>query len=308
MKTCRSVIALVMAFGVLCCIAETDALRQYYEKQKAELARTFVAPQLGAEVKVALASGQPRTGLLMKVGEDEITVLSESGDTVVYKRHAMKESTRAQFFAEDHAQMKALEKTRAYKNHLLSENLAAENAHTHEGSLSVSAKVEKSSDKTKDVAENKSKRTGEKRQTTKVTRTSTEVQTLVVTVSNPITHPDTYTLEHYFFSEPVSKGQRNPGRGKKASVGENDGITLKAKGSQIVSVPARGRQSVQIQSEPFQVVKVETSTDGYSHREPRETGEESAGYIVILKHGTRVLDMKASAKSYLNEEWLRKFR
>lgn len=310
MKTFHLVIAFTLATVALVA-AETDALKAYYEQQKAEIAPTFVAPALGSGVKIELASGQPRIGILMKIGDGEITVMSESGDTVVYKRQAMKGSTRAQFFAEDYAHLKALEKTREYKEQLFSENMAEEAANTHEGSLSVSAKVEKSSDKTVDKEEKEVKKSGEMREYVTTTKSSIEIQKLNITVSNPTTHPDTYTLEYLFFSEPVAKGQpaRKPKKGEEAPAEENVGIKLKDKSAKKITVPARGRQSITLASEPFKVDKVQVAVDGRTgNNAPRESGEESAGYIVILKHGTRVLDMKASAKSYLKEEWLRKFR
>jgi hypothetical protein len=305
MKPQQTLAALALGTLAMASAADPGELKAYYETQKEQIAPAFSAPPLGSEIELGLVSGQTRKGILMKLGADAITAMSEAGDTMVYKRHMLNEATRARFFAEDFAHVLALERTREYKRQLLADNLAEEAANTHEGSISVSAKVGKTSEKTVEEDERENKQSGEKFEIRITTRTYTEVQKLDVTVSNPTTHPDTYTLECYFFAEPVSRGQprREPKDGE-GKPGENEGIKLQGKTTRTVTVPARSRQTITVESEPFTIEKVEVS----GNREPRESGEEGAGYLVVLKHGSRVLDRKASAKGYMDTEWLHRFQ
>lgn len=294
-------------------------LKAYYETQKAEITPTFIAPQLGSEVTIELLSGRARTGILMKLDANELTLMSADGKSAIFKRAALKESSRARFFAADYAHVKAMEKTRAYKQQLLQENLAQEAANTHEARLSVSPKLTKSNRKAEEVTERELKQTGEKRRIVTTTRTDSETLSLNISVANTTTHPDTYTIDYYFFSKSVAKGDETPAekkkKKKKEQAGETEGlinnqIRLKSKSSRSLTVPARSRESISIASEPFEVQRVEIDNgSGYSgNRAPRITGTESAGYLVVLKHGTTVLDRKASARSYLDEEWLSKIR
>ena len=123
-----------------------EDLKSYYEKQKAEIAPAFVAPSLGSEVRLKLSGGQVRSGILMKLSASSISVMTDSG-MVDYKRSVLHESSRADFFVEDFAHVKAIEKTQEYKKQLNMTEAAKQAANIHEGSLYVSAKIDKSENK-----------------------------------------------------------------------------------------------------------------------------------------------------------------
>jgi hypothetical protein len=271
-----------------------DDLKAFYEKQKAEIAPTFVAPQLGSEVNIKLAAGQPRSGILMKLTADSIALMTDTG-MVTYKRTVLHESSRAIFFAEDYAHVKALEKTREYKQQLYMENMAETAANMHEGRISVSAKVDKSSDKEIEENEQENEKTGDSRTTTITTRTYTDIQNLQITISNNTTHPDTYTLAWYFFGKSV----------------ESDTVRVHDSGTRKVTVGGRKREQEKVSSNAYVVEKVartSTSSNSNSSGDARisESGEENAGWLVLLKYGNEIMDKKASAKTYMSEEWLRK--
>ena len=300
-------LVLILTVTVCASVRAADDLKTYYEKQKAELAPTFKAPQLGSQVTVKTAAGQSRTGILMKLDAASISLMTETGN-VSYKRLVLHESSRALFFAEDYAHVKALEMARLYKNDLHKENIAEQAAGIHEGRISVSAKSEKTSDKKVEKEERENKKSGEKRTTTTTTKTYTELQKLKISVANNATHSDSFTLKCIFFSQRISKGSV-----KKSEEGA-DSIpkTIKQQSDSVkkVSVDARGRTSIEISSEPFIVTKTEISTGSSysSNREPVVSGEESAGWLALLMYDAQVMDKKASAKGYLSDEWVNKYK
>lgn len=287
-------------------VRAADDLKTYYDKQKAEIIPTFKAPQLGSQVTVRTVSGQSRTGILMKLDSASISLMTDTGN-VSYKRMALHETSRAHFFSEDFAHVKALEMTRLYKNEIHKENVAEQAAGVHDGRISVSAKSEKTSDKKVEEEERELKKSGEKRTNTKITRTYTEVQTLKLNVANNATHSDSFTLKCIFFSKRVSKEISNNG-----SVKEGDdataGVKQQSESIKRVNVDARGRNMLEIASEPYVVTKVQTSDSrGYSSREII-SGEENAGWLTLLMYDGQVMDKKASAKSYLTDEWINKYK
>ncbi|MDF7822405.1 hypothetical protein P4B35_00150 [Pontiellaceae bacterium B12227] len=305
-------LALILAVVLSVTTHAADDLKTYYEKQKAELAPTFEAPQLGSQVTVKTAAGQSRTGILMKLDALSISLMTDTGN-VSYKRMALHETSRAQFFAEDFAHVKALEMTRLYKDELHKENVAERAAGIHAGTLYISAKVDKDSDKKVEKKENENKRTGEKRESSITTRTYSETQVLNIGVANTTTHSDRYTVEYFFFYKTVSSDNDDKKKKEKepeADVKEYKNVRLLDKGSKSVTVDAKRRETISITSEPCVVEKVETtSSSGYSsNRGPRVSGRESAGYLVLLRYGSEILDKKASAKSYLDDEWVNKFK
>jgi hypothetical protein len=271
-----------------------DDLQAYYEQQKAELAPEFQPPELGTEFAFLTADGQKQLGILMKLGANEISVLSGS-KMVVYKRSALHESCRALLFAEDYAHAKAIERTLAYKEQLHVEGIKDEQASTHDGRISVSYKVEKGSSKAVEEDERENESTGNTTTTTTTTKTRTEVQKLAVTLSNNTTHPDTYTLAWYFYADPIGPA----------------GIAVHDSGSEKITVDARQRVrrdlSSKMLTEIEEVVDRESSGGNYSI-DPKvtTTGKESAGYLVLLKYGDTILDQKASSNTYLSKEWLEK--
>ncbi len=288
-------LARLLILNLICLSAgAADDLKAYYEQQKAAFAPTFVAPQLGSEVNIKLAAGQPRSGILMKLTADTMALMTDSG-MVSYKRTVLHESSRARFFAEDYAAAKALEKTREYKQQLHLENMAENAAGMHEGRISVSAKLDKKSEKDVEEEDRENEKSGNTTTITTTTRTYTEIQNLQVTIANNTTHPDNYTLEWYFFGKsPVT-----------------DSVTVHDEGTRKVTVEGRKRTQEKVASEPYVVEKVAvntTSSNSSNNRDARlsESGKESAGWLVILKFGNETMDMKASAKTFMSEEWLSK--
>ena len=284
-------IAMFVVVGLsLATFAEED-LKAYYERQLEEVAETFVAPQLGSQVSIRLASGVERTGILLKLDADSIKVMTDNA-TMDYKRTALHEATRTKFFADDYAKAEALERTRAYKEKLQAENMAEYYADLHEGRISVNAKVDKDSDKNVERDERELKN-GETLTTTTTTRTYTEIQNLKVTVANNTTHPDTYSLVWAFFGNSV----------------ESDTISMHDNGKRSVTVPSRQRELVEIASEPFVVEKatINAENSGSSQSsDPRQTesGTEVAGWLVVLKYGNEILDIQSSSKTFETDEWI----
>lgn len=302
--------ALVLVAAVCLSATAADDLKTYYEKQKAEIAPTFTAPQLGSQVTVKTAGGQTRTGILMKLDTASLMLMTDSGN-VSFKRMALHETSRARFFAEDYAHVKALEKTKLYKDDLHKENLAEEAAGIHAGTLYVSAKVDKDSDKNVEKKENENKKTGKKQESSITTRTYSETQVLNIGVANSTTHSDSYTVDYFFFYKTVTdKDSKRKKKEKEpeAEVKEYKNVRLLDKGTKRITVDARRRETFSISSEACVVEKIETTgSNGYTNsRGP--SGKESAGYLVLLKYGSEILDKKASAKSYLDDEWVDKFK
>ncbi len=299
----------LMIAAALCLtsVAQENELRVFYETAKKEIAPAFVAPSLGSQVAITMMSGQEREGILMKIDAAAITLMTDTG-SVSYKRAALKESSRAVFFAEDFARVKALEKTKAFKDELRMESLAEEAASIHSGVLSVSGKIDKDSDKQVEQEDRENPRDGEKRKFTTTTRSYTETQQLTIDVANTTTHLDNYTVDYFFFYKPVQSGNERANEEPSATE-ETRNARLLSKGTRKVTVDARRRDRFSIASEPCVVEKVSIETDGRSgDHAPRVSGKESAGYLVLLKHGSTVLDKKASAKSYLADEWVDQFK
>jgi hypothetical protein len=275
-------------------LSYSEDLKAYYERQKAEIAPTFKAPQLGSEISITLAAGQARTGILMKLTDTNVSIMTDAG-SVVYKKTALHDSARAQLFSEDYADAEALKRTREYKQKLHIENIKEEQAGVHDGRISVSAKVEKESDKEVEEDEKDNEKTGNTTTTTTTTKTRTETQKFTSTISNNTTHPDTYTVEWYVYA--------------KTLIAERS--SLHDSGSEKISVGARKRERLDISAKPCTTTEVtvdRTSSNSSNSNDPKITksGSESAGYLVLLKFGDTILDKKASSKSYLTNEWIEK--
>jgi hypothetical protein len=311
-KTVRSLVIL-SALVSLASPAKGDDLKAYYEQQKAELLSSFVPPALGSEVTVVLAGGQERSGILMKLSNDAVTLMSDTGTTVDYRRMALKDESRALFFADDFSHVQALEKTRDYKEQMLLDSMAEEQANLHQGLISVTASVDKSSDKQVEEDEKDNEKTGNSTTTTTTTKTYTETQNLKITISNNTTHPDTYNLEWYFFAQAMQKTTQSD-RDQKESVKPLEQKTsTHSSGSKTVTVDARKRIQQEVSSDPFIVEKVtidRVSSDNNNSHDPRvtESGKENAGWVVLLKYQGEILDKKASARKFLEDDWLHTLR
>jgi hypothetical protein len=298
---------IVIVLGIFCLSASAQMdLKAYYEQQKAAILPTFATPELGSQITVHLKSGQSRAGILMKLDKATVSMMSDSGTMISYQRNALKEETRALLFAEDYAHARALEKTKTYNAQQQEQLVAQQEAGMHDGSIAVTAKTTKDSEKNREKEEKENKETGESIDISTTTKTQTETQKLTVTVTNQTGHPDKFTVEYYFFGKSVSKGGR-----KREGIEPAKGGTIKIhdNGHRSVTLQARGRDKLELTSKKFEVKSVETSKNGYAgNNPPKEDGIESAGYLVILKYGSTVLDKKASSRSYLDEEWLRQVR
>ncbi len=105
----RTLCALLACILASVLTSRADDLKAYYEQQKAEIAPTFKAPELGSDITVTLASGKKRNGILMKLTNTEVSLMTDAG-SVVYKTTALHETSRVQLFADAFAHTKALER------------------------------------------------------------------------------------------------------------------------------------------------------------------------------------------------------
>ena len=270
--------------------ASPEEIKAYYEQQKKEIATTFTAPRLGSEVTLRIASGSTRTGILMKLTDDSLSVLTDKG-AVVYNRSMLHDSTCALFFAEDYAHEKALERTKEFRRQLQLDELAEYHADLHEGRIAVSAKAQKSSDKYVEEDERETN-SGDTITTITTTRTFRETQKLTIRIANNTVHPDTYTLKWCFIGKSIP----------------SDAQQVHDSGSKQVMVEGRNQKVESITSEPFIVERVEINrqNSGGNSGDARimESGQEGNGWLVVLKYGNDVLDAKASSSSFLSEEWM----
>lgn len=299
---------LAALLGISCCQTYgADDLRAYYEKQKAAVLPMFQAPALGSQVTIRFKSGESRTGILMKLNAGSLTLMSDSGMSRDYQRTALHDTTRTQFFAEDYAHALAVEQTRRYKEQQHQENKAEQEAGVHDGRISVSFKTEKDSDKKIEEQEKENKNSGNTNSSRTITRTSTEIVKLKVNVANVATHPDAFTLKYYFFGESIAKNMKKK-KGDDEAV-KPGALSIKNKDQQNISLAARGRQTIEVESEPFIITKTEIENHkGIVNRDPSVTGDESAGWLVILMHGSTILDKKASHSEFLSDEWISRYK
>lgn len=290
MNRIRPIHLALLSVLLLPLISHANDLKAYYEQQKAELSSSFNPPAIGSELTIKLAGGQKRSGILMKLSNADLSLMGETGN-MVYKRSMLHDDSKAELFAADFAHAKALEKTREYKKQLHVEGIKEEQANTHDGRISVSARINKKSDKQVEESERENKKNGETVTTTKTTRTDSATQQLGITVVNNTTHPDTFTVKWAVLAKPLSSVS----------------TFIHDSGSQEVQLDARKRNRVQIEAEPIETEEVTISR---ASKDPKvtESGNEPAGYIVLLLHGNTLLDQKASTKSYLSEEWINKVR
>ncbi len=277
-------------------LAYADDLKTYFEQQKAEIAPTFQPPALGNDITLTTTAGQKRNGILIKLTDDAVSLMTDSG-LKVYKRNTLHDSTRERLFAEDYAHAKAIEKTRKYKQQLHLENIKEMQAGAHDGRIAVTSKLDKKSDKAVEKDERENENTGETTTKITTTKTQTATQKLTVTITNNTTHPDTYTLKWFILAQSVSGGAPK----------------IHDKGSDTVLVDARKRVRHEVTAEEIVATEVTTereSSNGYSGQDPQVNarGSEPAGYVVLLTHGSTILDKKASSKTYLTDDWLDKMQ
>lgn len=290
-----------------CAVYGSDDLRAYYEKQKSAVLPMFEAPQLGSQVTIKFKSGESRTGILMKLDAETLTLMSDSGLSRSYARSALHDTSRAQFFAEDYAHALAVEQTRRYKEQRYKENKAELAADVHDGRITVSFKTEKNSEKKIEEKESKNKNSGNTNTSRTHIRTNYEVVKLRISAANVATHPDTFMLKAYFFGERVAK---NIKKQKKDGDAVTPGmLSIKNQVQKQITLDSRGRQVIEMESEPYKITKTETENHkGIVSRDPVISGDESAGWLVILMHDSTILDKKASHAAYLSDDWINKYK
>ncbi len=255
-------------------------LKAYYEKQKVEIAKNFTGPELKSEITVVLKNGEGKTGVLRQLSDNGVQLLA-GGTLVTYRKRHLNEATCAQLFAEEYAHAEAIRRTRAYKR-----------GHTkrvqdtaHKGSLSVRSKVKETRDQKTEVKEI------EEGTWNIETKDFTRVQNLKVTVVNRTSHPDTYSLEWYFFVKD-KKGSR---------------VTIHSKGSKEITLKGRQKGTHEVASKEYASQKLArgwVACCGMSADYEDVTGVDVEGYLVVLKCGNEVLARDASAKRYLDPDWI----
>ena len=272
----------LLGFWMLAMPAQAEDLRTYYEQQKLELAKTFVAPEAGAEITLVLLDGEEKSGVIRHLSETGVQILSDNA-LVTFRKHELDEASCAQLFADEYAHVEAIKRTRAHKQG----SAVRTQRNTHQGKLSVLTEVER--DGTRDV-KNKDHTDGATTETE--TKTQTEVRNLKISVANRMAHPDTYTVKWYFFAQDMNK----------------DSIYIQSRGSKEIQLKGREQVKHTISSEGCTTKKVArnyTACCGKSTSSEKKSGVMERGYLVVLKCGDEVLSREASSKHYLDPDWVK---
>lgn len=262
-----------------------EELKAYYEKQKEELAPTFVAPETGSEIMVVLLDGEERTGTLRQLTDNGIQLLSD-GALVTFRKRELTEGTCAKLFAEDYAHAEAIKRTHAYKRGHSARVLEK----AHKGTLSGRVKMERDSSRNTEIEES------EDGTWTIDTKDYVSTQNLTATLANKTTHPDTFTLKWYFFVQ-TKDGKKN--------------IRIHSRGSKEFKLEGGQKIQHKIVSEEYALKKVSrgwVACCGKSEDHENVTGEEEKGYLLVLKCDDEILARDASSKRYLHPDWVRLLR
>ena len=262
--------------------AQSEDLKAYFEKQKAELVQSFTAPASGTDITLVLLDGEEKTGVIRYLSETGIQILSDN-TLATFRKHELDEGTCAKLFAEEYAHVEAMKRTRTYKR---GHTKRAKDS-THKGSLSVSSKMDR--DGTRDTSNRESDSGGVTETEIKV---QTEVRNLKVLISNQTTHPDRYTLKWYFFAQDLGK----------------EDVYIQSRGSKEVEVKGRSRVTHEVKSKGSSIRKAShnyTACCGKTAASENKTGVEEKGYLVVLKCGDEVIDRKASDKRYMDPDWIK---
>lgn len=271
----------LLGFWMVVMPVQAEDLKAYYEQQKLEIAKTFVAPEAGTEITLVLLDGKEKSGVIRHLSDTGVQILSDNA-LATFRKHELDEATCAQLFAEEYAHAEAIKRTRAHKRGAS----ARAKTNTHSASLSVISKNKRTSF---NETENEEVEEGAWNIETKKRN---EVKTLSISVANRTSHPDTYTLKWYFYEQEVGK----------------DNITIQSRGSEEISL--NGQQAVKrkIVSKEY-VAKTVTrnwlACCGKSSSSQKKSGKQERGYLVVLKCGDKVLARKASSKLYLDPDWVK---
>ncbi|MCF7847927.1 MAG: hypothetical protein K9M45_03675 [Kiritimatiellales bacterium] len=289
----KTIIVLGIALAAQVFAVHANELREYYEAQKAELIGTFKAPEIGSSVGIKLKSGQTRTGTIIALTADTVTMETPAGP-ITYKKALLDQTTCTKLFAEDYATVIAIQRTRQLKASQASSATPQASA-IHSARVSVKADL----DKDKKTEKIMGKTSSNSDRDPKVTRKTTETQTynLDITLSNPAATPDTYQLEWYFMSR---------------SVGSKSSSTLCEKGSQEFTVAGRQRVKHAVASKTLTSGASKESSSGSENSDREVVDKNSAsgsvytGYVVLVKHGDKILAKNSNNHSFLKEDWLEK--
>ena len=271
----------LLGFLMLAMPAQAEDLRAYYEQQKLELAKTFVAPEAGTEITLVLLDGEEKSGVIRHLSETGVQLLSDNA-LVTIRKHELDEATCAQLFAEEYAHIEAIKRTRAYKRGA-SERVQK---NTHKAALSVSPTNKRTSS---NETENKEVEEGSWNIETK---TRNMVKTLTVSISNRTSHPDTYSLKWYFFVQKVGE----------------DNVSIHHSGSERIELEGRQNVKRSIASKEYSTKTTTrnwTACCGKSSSSQKKKGIEERGYLVVLKCGDEVVARDASAERYLDPDWIK---
>lgn len=271
----------LVGFYVQAMPAQSEDLKAYYEKQKAELVQSFTAPASGTDITLVLLDGEEKTGVIRHLSENGIQILSDNA-LATFRKHELDKATCAKLFAEEYAHVEAIKRTRAYKRG------ASERArlNIHKGSLSVSSSIKRSSDMSSDSDERDGGTMEEE------VKAYSRVQNLMVSVANRADHPDTYSLKWYFFVQKIG----------------TDNVSIHSSGSEKIELEGREKVKRKIVSKEYsskKVTKSWISCPKCSTSDTKVSGEEGEGYLVLLMCGDEIIDKEASSKRYLNEDWLK---
>ena len=161
----------------------------------------------------------------------------------------------------------------------------------HRASLSVKAETERTRDKTKVVDEK------ENSTVTTVSDIETETCALELEVSNTADRNDTYQLEWYFIS-------------KKTSASGDDGLVIFDHGKSPITLDAGASTVKKAESKPFifTIKNVESENKAFSRgtgmQRQTRSGDEYAGYIVLVRIDGEVIEKESNSSQFLKDEWL----
>jgi len=281
----------IVATSVSPCRA--NELKNYYETQKAELLKNFKAPAIGSMVTIKLVGGMTRTGKLVALNPDSVTLELPVGP-ITYKKKLLNNATRRKLFAEDYANQVAIQRTLELKAKKY--GTSRKQAEMHTARLSVKADLDK--DRKVEKIEGKHN-PNSNNDNVRITRKATESQTykLDITLSNPTPNTDTYQLEWYFMSRGVN--------GKSSSV-------MCEKGSKEFTIEGRKRIKHTVTSKTL--TNGSSKQSGGNDRGDRNTpkarasGSVYTGYVVLVRHGDKILAKASNNNSFLKEDWLEKLK
>lgn len=274
--------AVLAGFWMLVSPAQSgEDLKAYYESQKAELVKSFTAPELKSEITIGLANGEEKSGVLRQLSDNRVRILAD-GALLTYGKHELNEATCAQLFAEEYAHAEAIKRTRVHKRG----SATRSQKQIHKASLNVGSTNQRTSS---NQTENKEVEEGSWNNETK---TRTLVKTLEVSIANQMPHADTYTLKWYFFAQKLGQDQ----------------VVIHSQGSEKIKLEGKQLVKRKVMSEAYATDTITRNWEaccGKSTSSQKKSGVEEKGYLVVLKCGNEVVVRKASSKLYLDPDWFK---